>query len=107
MAQVLDKSPMYVLRMAQLLPPISKDQQIIEARTPTEAEQKLLAVFRSLQAQDREAVTRIIYSLAQPSTAKEQEMWDTFRGLQPADHETIARMLDALAGGQGGEDNSE
>ncbi len=64
LAQVLDKPPVYVLRIAQLLPPVSDEQLMAESQTSTEAEQKMLEAFRGLQAQDREAIARIIYALA-------------------------------------------
>ncbi len=95
-AQVLDKSPIYVLRRAGLLPPASADELSSEASNLTEIEQKMLRALRNLPVDDQELIANAVCVLARRPTRTEQEILDIFRELQAHDRETIIEMMHVL-----------
>jgi len=100
LAQVLEKSPASVLRMAELLPPISQDQQF---------EEQVLYLTQKLSSESRAIVLAMLDGLAKadiPANSKasisseEQAHLQAFRSLQPHEREAVTKMIDTLAGGK-------
>ena len=102
LAKVLDKPPVYVLRVAGLLPSVSEEQQLEEQRTLTEAELAMVEAVRGLQGDDRAVLNRLVELLAfATTTAEEKELLAAFRSLGEGDRGAAIKMINALADPKG------
>ena len=101
LAKVLDRPPVYVLRVAGLLPSVSEEQQMEERRTLTEAELEMVEAVRGLQGDDRAVLNRLVELLAfATTTAEEKELLAAFRSLGEGDRGAAIKMINALAQGK-------
>ena len=118
LAQALDKSPIYIFRLAQLLPPESRNQQIEDRvqfllhKLTSENQTVVLAMLDGLAnidiptdsaassiSPEDQRILDVFHSAQSGERERMIELVKAFHSLLPHEREAVVKMIDTLAKG--------